>query len=129
MMPVARVMSLYRHHVGTQAVRVAACPGRAGRDGQPHGDRFFLHVVNTHRDRAVDVQFKVPGMTAVGGKVFEIAADPDFEIMETLRQRLAPAERVLPASGPWRLPPRLGFSHRTGSPPSVIRRMRQSFPH
>jgi alpha-L-arabinofuranosidase len=105
MQPVARVMSLYRHHVGSRAVRVAKCPEGLDVTASRDGNRFFLHVINTSRDRAVDAQFRVEGLKGKGGKVFEIAADPSFEIRETSPDAFSPVEKVLPEDGCWRIPP------------------------
>lgn len=105
MQPVARVMSLYRGHVGTQAVRVAKCPEGLDVTASRNENRFFLHVVNTDRDRSVDVRLRVEGMTASGGKVYEIAADPTFEIRETTPEAFSPVEKSLPMDRPWQLPP------------------------
>ena len=105
MQPVARVMSLYRHHVGAQAVQVAKCPDGLDVTGSRSGNHFFLHVINTNRDRPVDVRFQVEGLKAKGGKVFEIAADPSFEIRETSPDSFSPVEKVLPEDGRWRIPP------------------------
>lgn len=105
MQPVARVMSLYRHHVGSQAVRVARCPAELDVTASREGNRFFFHVVNTSRDRAIDVQFRVTGLASQAGKVFEIAADPMFEIRETSPDAFNPVEKTLPEDGRWRIPP------------------------
>lgn len=105
MQPVARVMSLYRRHVGSQAVRVAKCPEGLDVTASREGSRFFLHVVNTNRDRAVDVRVRVDGLAGKGGKIFEIAADPTFEIRSTSPDSFAPSERALPEDGRWRVPP------------------------
>lgn len=105
MQPVARVMSLYRRHVGAQAVRVAHCPEGLDVTASRSGDRFFLHVINTKRERPVEVQIRVEGMAAQGGKVFEIAADPAFEIRACAPDPLVPRERSLPAGRRWQVAP------------------------
>ena len=104
LMPVARVMSLYRHHVGSQAVSVTACPDGLDITASRDGNRFYFHVINTNRDRSVDVRFAVQGAACKGGKVFEIAADPDVEIMETHTNAFTPVEKPLPENGQWRVP-------------------------
>jgi len=105
MQPVARVMSLYRHHIGTRAVRVAHCPTGLDITGSRSGNRLFLHVVNTQRERSVDVAFRVEGMTVSGGRIFQIAADPTFEIRAHTPDALAPATKSLPADRCWQFPP------------------------
>lgn len=105
LMPVARVMGLYRGHVGAKAVRVAGCPDGLDVTASRTEDRFFLHVVNTSRDRSMEVGSRIEGMTVQKGRIFEIAADPSFEIMETCPDTFTPIEKVLPESGRWRVPP------------------------
>ena len=105
MQPVARVMSLYRHHVGRQAVRVARFPEGLDITASRDGHRFFLHIINTNRDRSVDVEFQVEGMNVHGGKVYEIAADPTFEIRECPPDPFVPVEKALPANRRWQIPP------------------------
>lgn len=104
LMPVARVMSLYRHHVGQQAVSVSRCPDALDITASRTGNRLFLHVINMHRTRPVAMRLKVTGMTIKGGTVFEIAADPEFEIMQTCPDAFAPVERPMDADGAWTVP-------------------------
>lgn len=104
MQPVARVMSLYRHHVGYQAVRVVKCPEGLDITASRRGNRYFLHVVNTHRDRSVDVRFQIAGLATRSGKAYEIAADPTFEIRENTPDAFTPVEKSLPVDGLWRIP-------------------------
>jgi alpha-L-arabinofuranosidase len=104
MQPVARVMSLYRHHVGAQAVGLTKCPEGLDVTASRTGNRFFLHVVNTHRDRPVDVQLRIVGAAAQRGKVYEITADPTFEIRETTPNAFSPVERTVPLDRPWQVP-------------------------
>lgn len=104
MQPVARVMGLYRHHVGSQAVRVAKCPEGLDITASRSGNRYFLHVVNTNRDRSIDVRLRVEGLTTLAGKVFEIAADPTFEIRESTPDAFSPVEKSLSVDRPWQVP-------------------------
>jgi alpha-L-arabinofuranosidase len=105
MQPVARVMSLYRHHVGSQAVGVVRCPEGLDITASRSGNRYFLHVVNTNRDRSVEVRFRVDGMVASGGTVFEIAAEPTLEIRESMPDAFSPIAKNLPLDRPWQVPP------------------------
>ena len=68
------------------------------------GRRVYLHVVNTHRTRSAAVRLKVNGTQIALGRVFEIAAHPECEVMETRRDAFAPVERQLPEGGCWRFP-------------------------
>jgi len=104
MMPVALVMALYRHHTGDQAVRVTQAPEGLDVTASCSGNRLFLHVVNTNRDRSVTTRLAVEGMTIRAGKVFQLAADPEFEVMETHAREIVPVQKDLPANGLWTFP-------------------------
>jgi len=104
MMPVARVMSLFGRHSGKKAVGVEKVPSGLDVTASRTGRRVFLHVVNTRRTRSVSARLQVNGMRIVSGKVFEIAANPEFEVMETHPDALSPVERELPQSAEWRFP-------------------------
>jgi alpha-L-arabinofuranosidase len=102
--PVAQVMRLYRHHVGRQAIKVIRCPDGLDITAGRTDNRLYLHVVNTHRARSVDVQLEVPGQAVKQATAFEIAADPEFEIMQTCPEAFDPVKRPLTADGSWRVP-------------------------
>lgn len=104
MMPVARVMSLYRKHMGKQAVAVAASDRALDVTASRSGAKVFLHVVNTQRRRAVRARLGVEGMSIVGGRAFEMADDPQREITELEPGAFAPKERSVPAGGRWQFP-------------------------
>ncbi|MEW6252791.1 MAG: alpha-L-arabinofuranosidase C-terminal domain-containing protein [Planctomycetota bacterium] len=102
MMPVARVMSLFRHHTGTDAVAVTDCPAdldvTASRTTGKDGNRVFLHVVNTRRTRAVEAELQIDGARIAGGRAFTLAAEPEFEVFEHRPEVLEPVEAALPAA-------------------------------
>jgi alpha-L-arabinofuranosidase len=104
MMPVARVMSLYRHHVGRQAVEVAAVPDGLDVTASRTEDTVYLHIVNTLRTQGVTTQLGVVGRTVQGGTVFEIAADPELEILPDNSDALAPVCKDLPSGAQWTFP-------------------------
>jgi hypothetical protein len=105
MMPVARVMSLFRRHTGRKAVTVTGVPDGLDVTASRTGRRIYLHVVNTRRTAAVTASFRVEGMEVVSGKVFEIAAPPELEVRWQNADALAPVASDLPASGRWRFAP------------------------
>jgi alpha-L-arabinofuranosidase len=105
MMPVARVMSLYRKHVGKVAVTVTSTPDGLDVAASRTGDRVYLHVVNTKRTSSVAARLQVRGKRIRSGRVFEIAADPEFEVMEDCADVLSPRQKALPESGCWTFPP------------------------
>jgi hypothetical protein len=72
---------------------------------------LFLGLLQARRNRyRLNGRLKLVGDVDVGpkgkgGKVFEIAADPSFEIRETSPDAFSPVEKVLPKDGRWRVPP------------------------
>ena len=104
MMPVALVMSLYRHHTGEKAVDIEAAPGDLDVTASRTADRVYLHVVNTKRDRSITAQLAVKGMKIASGKVFEMAGDPEYEVIQTQPDEVVPIEKSLPLNGRWTFP-------------------------
>jgi len=78
--PVARVMKLYRHHIGSDAIAVKQAPDGLDIAASRSGDTVFLHVVNTQRTRAVKARVQIEGHQMQSGRVFEIADDPLVEV-------------------------------------------------
>jgi alpha-L-arabinofuranosidase len=105
MMPVALVMSLYRHHTGDKAVDVSNAPDALDVTASRTSDRVYLHVVNTKRDRSVPAQLIVAGLKIAAGRVFELAGDPEYEVIQTQPNEIVPVEKALPANARWTFPP------------------------
>jgi len=105
LMPVALVMALYRHHTGEQALAVVKAPDGLDVTASRTGGRVYLHVVNTSREKPVTARLTIADMNIQSGAVFELAADPEFEVMETQARRITPARKDLPANGLWTFPP------------------------
>jgi alpha-N-arabinofuranosidase len=103
LMPVARVMSLYRRHEGRHALDVTAAPGELDVTASRTGERIYLHAVNTGRTRAVRARLQVDGFEIVSGRAFEIAADPLAEIDQGSPDLLNPVERALRGTN-WTFP-------------------------
>ena len=95
MMPVARVMSLFRHHVGKKAVAISKFPSDLDITASRSGNRFFLHVVNTHRTRSVTTRLAISDHTIKTAKAFTIAADPELEIWQQNESVLEPKETAI----------------------------------
>jgi alpha-L-arabinofuranosidase len=105
LMPVARVMKLYRHHIGEKAVDVLQAPDGLDAVASRTGDKLFLHVVNTRRDHSVNAQFDVPGATVVGATAFEIVDDPVTEVSDlNSGEVMQIKKRQLAADGNWEFP-------------------------
>lgn len=82
LMPVARVMQLYRHHQGERAVQVIQTPDGLDVVASRTGDTIYLHVVNTQRDRPLRANFSVLDRSIRSSKIFQIAEDPMVEVHE-----------------------------------------------
>ena len=104
MMPVAMVMSLYQHHTGKKAVHIETSPGDLDVTASRTADRVYLHVVNTRRDRPITAQLAVKGRKIVSGRIFEMAGNPEYEVIQTQPEETVPVEKKLPANGRWTFP-------------------------
>lgn len=104
MMPVARVMGLYRKHSGTEAVGVCNAPADLDITASRKGKKVFLHVVNTNRSRSVSTEIRLTMCGIHSARSFEIAAPPELEIMEHNADALAPVEKPIPKGMRWTFP-------------------------
>jgi alpha-L-arabinofuranosidase len=105
MMPVAKVMALYRKHAGRSFVGVSNVPQDLDITASRTDNTIYLHIVNTDRTRARSLNLAVDGFTLRGGKAFTIAAEPEFEIMSSANDPMLVRESNLPATEPISLPP------------------------
>ena len=105
MMPVALVMSLYRRHTGEKAVDVSSTHEDLDVTASRSGEKIYLHVINTNRDRSAPADMRVDGMKIASGRIFELAADPEFEVIQTQSDEIAPKEKNLPENCRWTFPP------------------------
>ena len=104
LMPVAQVMSLYRHHCGEDRVDVSRSVDGLDVVASRTEDRLFLHVVNTQRTQAIETQITVTWNQVKAGKVFEIAVEPERETTQLTPNLLEPVEKQLPSDGLWSFP-------------------------
>jgi alpha-L-arabinofuranosidase len=105
LMPVARVMQLYRHHLGSHAVSLTQTPDGLDAVASRRGQKLFLHVVNTHRSRSVRTQLGIADARLTGGRVVQIAEDPAVEISPLNSADVMTAvEKPLPPDGVWDFP-------------------------
>jgi hypothetical protein len=103
--PVARVMQLYRHHIGSHAITVGRTPSGLDVVASRRDGRVFLHVANTRRARPVTAALQVVGHTIRGGRVFEIRADPTIELSYlNSADVMTMVERPMSADGVWEFP-------------------------
>lgn len=105
LMPVARVMQLYRAHTGSAGLDVIKAPNALDVTASRTADRIFLHVVNTSMTAPCAAAVGLSGLRIASGRVFEIAADPFSEVTEFEPDFLAPREHALPDDGVWTFPP------------------------
>ncbi len=104
MLPVARVLSLFRRHTGRKAVTVLKAPADLDVTASRTGNRVWLHVANRSRTRPVCARLSVDGMEIAKGRAFEIAVDPALEVWWRNYQLFAPVAKTLPSSGQWTFP-------------------------
>jgi alpha-L-arabinofuranosidase len=104
MMPVALVMSLYRHHTGDKAVTVTRTPEGLDVTASQRGDRLYLHVVNINREQSVSTQIVIAGMQIESGRVFEMAGNPEYEVIQTQPHEVTAKEKTLPSDARWTFP-------------------------
>src|SRR5205823_4274493 len=103
--PVARVMQLYRHHIGSHAVKVAGVPDGLDAVASRRGDTVYLHVANTQRKKSVAATIQIGGYVIRSGNVFEIAADPMLEVSYlNASDVMKPLAKPFASDGVWEFP-------------------------
>ncbi len=103
--PVARVMQLYRHHIGSHAIGVGGAPDGLDVVGSRRGDTVYLHVANTQRTRSVKTAIRIGDRAIRSGRVFEIAADPALEVSYlNSADVMTTVEKPFAADGAWEFP-------------------------
>lgn len=93
MMPVAKIMSLYRKYSGEKFLDVSGVQDGLDITASRTGNTFYLHVVNINRARPVKTHLKINGMTILSGRAFELSTDPEFEMTRAEIDPLIPKER------------------------------------
>ena len=111
LMPIGRIMRLFKLYNGKQAIAVTSAPPDLDIAASRTAGRVYLHVLNMSYSRSVQAAFTVSGMRVKGGRVFEIAPeDPREYVNQDRPQIFAPQERQLSEQGAgvwsWRFPPR-----------------------
>jgi hypothetical protein len=68
-------------------------------------DMLYLHIINTNRTESIKISIMVEEMhLAKQGKIFEITADPELEIMRETESMLTPVERTVNAGEDFIIP-------------------------
>ncbi len=101
LMPVALVMQLYRHHTGTQSLRVLHAPADLDVVASRAENRVFLHVVNTHRTRPISASLQLAGLQIQHGTIHQLAADSTIEVLG--RDAIALTQHLLEGTR-WQFP-------------------------
>ncbi|MBD3182812.1 alpha-L-arabinofuranosidase [Candidatus Poribacteria bacterium] len=104
MMPVARVMSLFRHHTGRKALDVLSIPDGLDITASRSDDKIYLHVINTKMKMAIAADIQIKGTKINSGQVFEITADPTDEIDETRPDLFSPVQHNMTDGSIWQFP-------------------------
>ena len=103
--PVARVMRLYRQHVGTHAIKVGGAPEGLDVVASRRDNTVFLHVANTLRATSVTAALQLAGSTIRRGRVFEIADGPTVELSYlNSGDVMKTVEKAMSAGGVWEFP-------------------------
>ena len=95
MMPVAKIMSLYRRHCGKGYLEMSGVPDGLDITASRTENTIYLHIVNTNRVKAVETKIQVNNLTIKSAKAFEISADPEFEILSAANDPMIPKEKIL----------------------------------
>ncbi len=82
LMPVARVMKLYRHHIGSHAVTVSGCPSDLDVVASRRASTLYLHVVNTNRSRDVAAHLQLSDGQIGTARTFQIVDEPTVEVSD-----------------------------------------------
>lgn len=105
LMPVARVMQLYRRHIGTSALRVLSTPDGLDVVASRAGNRVYLHVVNTNRGKSVTTRLQLGEGVTESATAHVIEDDPMIEVSQLNSDRvMQTATSELPVKDAWNFP-------------------------
>lgn len=105
MMPVAKIMRLYRKKSGKEFLTSNCSNTDLDTTASRSGNKIYLHIVNTNRMTPAKIMLKVSGMVIDSGTAFELSADPEFEILSGTDDPLIPIERILAVNDAVIIPP------------------------
>jgi hypothetical protein len=103
LMPVAKVMKFYREHMGSNFLQIKHVPDGLDVAASRRDSTIILHVINTKRLRSITVDLGVEGHKIQSGKVYEMATDPEFEVISAMPDPLVPKVKRLNDSN-WTFP-------------------------
>jgi alpha-L-arabinofuranosidase len=105
MLPVARVMQIFRHHKGRKAVKVSKSPQDIDITASRTGKKIFMHAVNTNRTKGVKARLDVKNMKTVKGRIFQIALPPEQRVFLWNADEFAPVGKKLSRTCELTFPP------------------------
>jgi alpha-L-arabinofuranosidase len=104
-MPVGKVAALYRKHAGKHFVNVTGGPAGLDVTASKSDDKYFLHVVNTDRDRALRSRVNVEGLNWRSGRTYHIAVSPEAEIVSAAQDPMRVVEKGIDFGNEIEFPP------------------------
>ncbi|TWT76830.1 Intracellular exo-alpha-(1-_5)-L-arabinofuranosidase [Posidoniimonas polymericola] len=105
LMPVARVMRLYSHHIGTHTARVSQTPDGLDVVASRAGDKLYLHVVNCQQTRDITAELAIAGERPARATAVQIVEEPMVEVSHLNSKEVMTERRIdLPRDEPWRFP-------------------------
>ena len=104
LMPVAKIMRFYREHMGDAYLQVRNVPDGLDVTASRRDNTIILHVINTRRLRSITVDLGVEDHKIQSGKVYEMATDPEFEVIAATPDPLVPKVKRLNGTN-WTFPP------------------------
>ena len=105
LMPVAKVMALYRKYSGKEFLKTVSASKVLDVTGSRTGNTYYLHIVNTSRSQAVPVEFRIDGKVISSAKAFEIAEDPTYEILKDENDRMQTKTKEVTIGKSYTVPP------------------------
>ncbi|TWT29345.1 Intracellular exo-alpha-(1-_5)-L-arabinofuranosidase [Posidoniimonas corsicana] len=105
LMPVARVMQLYRHHIGAHTTDVKHTPPGLDVVASRGDDKLYLHVVNTNQNQPVEAVLDLGDLPTGTAAAHQIADDPMVEVSHLNSDRVMQIKkRELQPGQPWKFP-------------------------
>ena len=104
LMPVARVMSLYRRYSGKDFVSVTGQPAGLDITSSRSDEKIYLHVVNINRDKSVHAKLSLAGLNALSGQALQISVPPEQEITQFNPDLLNPKQLDFQVDQAWDFP-------------------------
>ncbi|MCA9239048.1 MAG: hypothetical protein KDA37_02560 [Planctomycetales bacterium] len=105
LMPVARIMKLYRHNIGERMLQVKRTPDGLDVVASRTGNTLFLHVVNTNRTKSAKANFSCGAGAIASAAGRQISERPMVEVSQLNSERVMQEQEItLPPSGDWVFP-------------------------